>query len=61
MLREFFLTGIQLTQVLGLCILLWGAGVTFLALTGNRGPGDLVKGAALLLFGVYLAGLGQGL
>jgi hypothetical protein len=61
MLGELFKTGIQLTQMIGLGCLLWGVFVLIGGIAGGRGPFDLVKGAALLAFGVYLAGLGKGI
>ncbi|MBY6240056.1 hypothetical protein [Methylosinus sp. Sm6] len=61
MLGELFRTGVQLTQVIGLCCLLWGAFIIIAAIGAGRGPIDLAKGALLMAFGVYLAGLGQGL
>jgi hypothetical protein len=61
MLGELFRTGIQVTQMVGLVCLLWGVFVVIGAGAGGRGPLDLAKGAVLMAFGVYLAGLGQGL
>lgn len=61
MLAELFRTGVQLTQVVGLSCLLWGVFLLMGGLAGGRGPFDLVRGAALVAFGVWVAGLGQGL
>lgn len=62
MLGEFFRTGLQLTQVIGLACLLWGVLLLVAALAGGRGgPFDLIKGIALALLGVWLAGIGQSL
>ncbi len=61
MLSELFRTGVQLTQVIGIGCLLWGVFVMIGAIGGGRGPMELAKGATLMAFGVYLAGLGQSL
>ncbi len=59
MLHQLYLTGVQLTQVIGVCCLLWGVFLLIGAVFGRRGPFEIVKGAALMMFGFYLAGLGQ--
>ena len=61
MLTELFRTGPQFTQMIGLGCLLWGVFLLIGAMTAGRGPFDFVKGAALMTFGFYLAGLGQAL
>ncbi|MCB1536275.1 MAG: hypothetical protein KDJ44_16550 [Rhodoblastus sp.] len=61
MLRELFLTGITLTQVIGLCCLLWGVLLLVGAIFSGRGPFDFVKGGVLMAFGAYVVGLGQSL
>ena len=61
MLTELFRTGVQLTQMIGLGCLQWGVFVLIGAVAGGRGPFDLARGAALMIFGFYLAGLGQAL
>lgn len=60
MLTALLNTGIQLTQIIGLGSLLLGALRVLMGLMGGRGAQDLLIGAALMAFGVYLAGLGQG-
>lgn len=60
MLSELFHTGIQLTQMIGLGSLLIGVLFVLGGLLGGSGPSGLIKGAALVIFGVYLSGLGQG-
>lgn len=61
MLSEVFRTGVQLTQVIGLGCLLWGVFLLIGGLAGGRGPFDLIRGAALVAVGFWIAGLGQGL
>lgn len=61
MIGDMFKTGIQLTQMVGLGCLLLGVLVVFGGLIGGRGPFDLIKGAALMALGVFVAGLGKGL
>jgi uncharacterized membrane protein HdeD (DUF308 family) len=59
MLERIFFTGIQLTQVVGIICLLWGAFEAMGAVWAGRGPFGLAKGAALMMFGFYLASLGR--
>ena len=62
MLTELFHTGLQLTQMIGLVSLLWGALVLIGAVMGGRlHPVHLLQGAALCALGLWLAGVGQGM
>jgi hypothetical protein len=49
--------GQQLLHMIGMGCLLWGTFAMVGAMFGNQGPLGYVKGAALLIFGVYLVGL----
>lgn len=57
MLRELYMLGQQLLHMVGMGCLLWGTFAMVGAMFGNQGPLGYVKGAALLIFGVYLVGL----
>ena len=59
MLRELLFSGIQLTQIIGLLLIIWGVFVVIMGVAGNRGGVDFAKGAVLMIFGAYVAGLGQ--
>jgi hypothetical protein len=49
--------GQQLLHMIGMGCLLWGTFLMVGAMFGNRDALGYVKGAALLIFGVYLVGL----
>ena len=57
MLRELYMIGQQLLHMIGMGCLLWGTFSMVGAMFGNRDALGYVKGAALLIFGVYLVGL----
>jgi hypothetical protein len=59
MLSELYRTGQQLLFMIGMVTLLWGTFLMIGAMATNKQLIDYVKGAALLLFGVYLVGLGR--
>lgn len=62
MLAELFRTGLQLTQMIGLVALLWGALALMGAVMGGRfNPFHLLQGAALCALGLWLAGVGRGM
>ena len=46
-------------RVINVFYLLTGVFVLTRCIVGGRGPIEIVKGAALMMFGFYLAGLGQ--
>lgn len=57
MLSELLMTGIQLTQMIGLLLMLWGVAMIIIGIAGNRGLLDLAKGGVLMILGAYVAGL----
>jgi hypothetical protein len=59
MLQDFLFTGIQLTQIIGLLLILWGVFTVIVGIASNRGVMPLAQGAAMMIFGAYVAGLGQ--
>lgn len=59
MLNELFRTGQQLLFMIGMVTLLWGTFLMIGAMVSNKQPIDYVKGAALLIFGVYVVGLAR--
>jgi hypothetical protein len=57
MLRDFLTTGLQLTQMIGLVLMIWGVAMIIIGIAGNRGILEIAKGGVLMIFGAYVAGL----